>query len=87
MSWAVVSRAQMAVFLLKTEHGAQYVPSLCAGVFEDVPCTGPFTDWIEALHTEGITAGCQASPLLYCPGSEVRRGQMAAFLAKTFHLQ
>jgi len=82
-----VSRAQMAVFLLKTEHGAAFVPSPCAGAFEDVPCPGPFTDWIEALRAEEITAGCQASPLLYCPGSGVTRGQMAVFLVKTFHLQ
>ena len=82
-----VTRAQMAVFLLKAEHGATFVPPPCAGVFGDVPCPGPFTDWIEALDGEGVTAGCQASPRLYCPDSGVTREQMAVFLVKAFHLQ
>jgi hypothetical protein len=34
-----------------------------------------------------VTGGCQASPLLYCPGNTVTRGQMAVFLTKTFSLQ
>ena len=81
-----VTRQQMAVFLLKTEHGSSYVPPTCTGVFEDVTCPGPFADWIEQLHAEGITGGCQTSPLLYCPTSPVNRGQMAVFLVKTFSL-
>ena len=83
---APVTRQQMAVFLLKTEHGSSYVPPACAGVFQDVPCPGPFTDWIEQLYAEAITGGCQVSPLLYCPTSPVNRGQMATFLSKTFTL-
>jgi hypothetical protein len=76
----------MAVFLLKTEHGSSYVPPACVGVFQDVPCPGTFTDWVEQLYTEGVTGGCQVSPLLYCPTSAVNRGQMATFLSKTFPL-
>ena len=34
---APASRAQMAVLLLKVEHGPAYVPPPCAGVFPDVP--------------------------------------------------
>ena len=56
------------------------------GRFGDVPCPGPLTDWIEQLYVEGVTGGCQASPLLYCPGNPVLRGQMAAFLTKAFGL-
>ena len=82
-----VRRDQMAAFLLRTEHGAAYTPPTCTGVFEDTPCPGPFTDWIEQLHAEQITGGCQTSPLLYCPGSSNTRGQMATFLVKTFQLQ
>jgi hypothetical protein len=78
-----VRRDQMAVFLLKAEHGASYVPPACAGVFDDVPCPGPFTDWIEQLHSEGTTGGCGGSD--YCPTSPVRRDQMAVFLLKTKH--
>jgi uncharacterized repeat protein (TIGR03803 family) len=81
-----VIRQQMAVFLLKTEHGSGYVPPVCTGLFGDVPCPGTFTSWVEQLYNENITGGCQTGPLLYCPGSSVTRGQMAVFLVKTFNL-
>ncbi|MFY9550991.1 MAG: S8 family serine peptidase, partial [Thermoanaerobaculia bacterium] len=35
---ASVTRAQMAVFLLKAEHGSAYTPPVCTGVFADVAC-------------------------------------------------
>jgi CSLREA domain-containing protein len=78
-----VTRAQMAVFLLKGEHGASYVPPACTGVFDDVPCPSTFADWIEQLSAEGITAGCGEGN--YCPNDPVRRDQMAAFLLRTEH--
>jgi S-layer homology domain len=83
-----VTRAQMAVFLEKTLRGAPYVPPACTGtVFGDVPCTGGIFDpWIEKLYADGVTGGCQASPLLYCPDNPNTRGQMAVFLTKTFSL-
>ena len=81
-----VTRAQMAVFLLKAEHGSVYAPPACAGIFGDVACPSPFADWIEQLYAEQVTGGCQASPLLYCPGNPNTRGQMAVFLVKTFGL-
>jgi parallel beta-helix repeat protein len=73
-------RQQMAVFLLKAEHGGCYAPPPCTGVFADVPCPSPFADWIEELAAEGISAGCGGGD--YCPQAPVRRDQMAAFLLK-----
>ncbi len=81
-----VTRAQMAVFLLKTKEGSSYVPPPAAGIFGDVPQGDLFAPWIEELANRGITGGCQASPLLYCPASPNTRGQMAVFLVKTFGL-
>ncbi len=83
-----VTRAQMAVFLLKALEGSAYDPPDCAGVFDDVPCTpgSGFPDWIEELFARNITGGCQAAPPLYCPDSPNNRGQMAVFLVKTFEL-
>jgi hypothetical protein len=80
-----VTRAQMAVFLLKGEHGGAYAPPACSGtMFADVPCpTGGFVDWINQLATEGITGGCGNGN--YCPGNSVTRGQMAVFLLKGEH--
>ena len=81
-----VTRAQMAVFLLKTKHGFSYVPPACTSIFGDVACPGQFADWIEELYVEGVTGGCSVSPLLYCPSNSNTRGQMAVFLVKTFNL-
>ena len=80
-----VTRAQMAVFLLKAEHGAIFDPPDCAGIFPDVPCTPGmgFSDWIEQLAAEGITGGCGGGN--YCPNDPVTRQQMAVFLLKTKH--
>jgi uncharacterized repeat protein (TIGR03803 family) len=79
-----VTRAQMAVFLLKAEHGAGYAPPACTGVFTDVTCPSLFANWIEQLAAEGITGGCGGGN--YCPNNPNTRGQMAVFLTKTFHL-
>jgi uncharacterized repeat protein (TIGR03803 family) len=82
-----VTRAQMAVFLLKAEHTSNYTPPTCTppGIFGDVSCPGGFAvDWIERLVSEGITAGCGGGN--YCPNSPNTRGQMAVFLVKTFGL-
>jgi hypothetical protein len=79
-----VTRAQMAVFLLKTKEGSSYVPPPAAGIFGDVPQGDSFAPWIEEIANRGITAGCQAAPPLYCPASPNTRGQMAVFLVKTF---
>jgi hypothetical protein len=80
-----VRRDQMAVFLLKAEHGPAYVPPACHGAFADVPCPSPFANWIEQLSAEGITGGCGGGN--YCPQNPNTRGQMAVFLVKTFGLQ
>jgi hypothetical protein len=80
-----VLRQQMAVFLLKTEHGSSYMPPACTGVFLDVPCPSPFANWIERLAAENITGGCGGGN--YCPTASANRGQMATFVVKTFNLQ
>jgi cysteine-rich repeat protein len=77
-----VTRAQMAVFLLKAKLGSAHMPPPCTGtVFTDVPCTGgAFDPWIEELAGLGITGGCGGG--LYCPDGTVTRQQMAVFLLK-----
>jgi hypothetical protein len=77
-----VTRAQMAVFLLKAKFGSAHVPPPCTGtVFTDVPCTGgPFDPWIEELAGLQITGGCGGGN--YCPNNTVTRQQMAVFLLK-----
>ena len=82
-----VTRGQMAVFLLRAEHGSGYVPPTATGtVFADVQQNTTFADWIEQLYAEGITGGCLGgTPPSYCPTASVTRGQMAVFLLKIYH--
>ena len=81
---ATVTRAQMAIFLLKAKHGASYSPPAATGVFTDVPMSYWAASWIEQLASEGITGGCGAGT--YCPDADVTRAQMAVFLVKAFSL-
>jgi hypothetical protein len=80
-----VTRAQMAVFLLRTLGGPTFTPPPCTTpLFNDVPCSNALAPWINELARRGITGGCGGGN--YCPGSSVTRGQMAVFLSATFSL-
>jgi len=81
-----VTRADMALFLLKARYGSGYVPPPAVGIFADVPKLSSKAPWIEDLYNRGITAGCSSNPLMYCPNASNTRGQMAAFIDKTFQL-
>lgn len=82
---ATITRAQMAIFLLRGEHGSVYTPPAATGtVFGDVPL-GSFADaWIEQLAAEGVTSGCGGGN--YCPDANVTRAEMAVFLVRAFNL-
>jgi len=87
-----VTRAEIAVFLLRAKHGAGWQRPACTGVFADVQCSatpnppGKYwaADWIEALYHEGITGGCASNPPRYCPNNPVTRAEMAVFTCATF---
>lgn len=81
-----VTRAQMAVFLLKSKYGNAYLPpAVGAGTgFSDVQTSYWAAAWIKQLAAEGITGGCGTGT--YCPESPVTRAQMAVFLVRTFNL-
>ena len=57
-----------------------------APVFNDVPSTDPYFDYISLMSSYGITAGCQASPPLYCPSTPVTRAEMAVFVVRGLDL-
>lgn len=75
-----VTRAQMAGYFLRSEHGGDYSPPPATGIFNDVSISSPDAPWIEQLFHEGVTAGCGGGG--YCPNSVVNRAQMATFLLK-----
>ena len=79
-----VTRAQMAVFLLRSKYGSAYQPPPASGIFPDVSLNNFAAAWIEQLAAEGITSGCGNGN--YCPSDSVTRAQMAVFLVRTFGL-
>ena len=83
---APVTRAQMAVFLLRAKYGADYTPPAVGTTtgFSDVPPNHWAAAWIKQLVAEGITSGCGVGN--YCSETPVNRAQMAVFLVKTFNL-
>ncbi|HEY7113692.1 MAG TPA: IPT/TIG domain-containing protein [Thermoanaerobaculia bacterium] len=78
----LVTRDQMAVFILRGEHGGSYNPPAAIGtVFSDVTVSTPFAKWMERFAAEGISTGCAGgSPPPYCPSANVTRDAMAKFL-------
>jgi hypothetical protein len=48
--------------------------------FTDVAPSLQYFDYITLMYANGITAGCNTSPLMYCPNSPVTRAQMAVFV-------
>lgn len=82
-----LTRAEMAVLLLRAKHGSGYSPPQATGIFTDVPTDYWAAAWIEELKLEGITTGCSDNPLRFCPDESVTRAQMAAFLVRTFGLE
>jgi hypothetical protein len=81
-----VTRAEMAVFLLRAKHGSSYAPPAVGAStgFGDVPLNYWAAAFIKQLVTEGITSGCAADG--YCPENSVTRAEMAVFLVRAFSL-
>ncbi len=78
-----VTRAAMAVFVLRAKHGASYVPPAATHTFSDMPVAGKewMEPWVDQLYAEGITSGCGAGPI-FCPENPVTRAAMAVFLLR-----
>jgi 5'-nucleotidase len=82
----VVTRAQMAIFLLRAKHGATYSPPAVGATtgFGDVPLDATYAAWVKQLAVEGVTAGCGNGN--FCPLDPVNRAQMSIFLVRAFGL-
>jgi hypothetical protein len=78
-----VTRAQMALFVLRSKEGPTYLPPPAVGMFTDVPVGDPFARWIEELARRQIASGCSVSPPRFCPNDPTTRAQMAPLLLVT----
>ena len=83
--WDSLSRAHMAVWLVRVVDGSDPAP-VTATRFVDVAGTHPQAAFIERFAALGITEGCETDPLSYCPDEHVPRAQMASFLVRAFKL-
>ena len=85
---APVTRASMAVFILRALEGSSYTPPATVHNFSDMPVTGKewMEPWVDEFYARGITTGCGAAPLIYCPEDSVTRGSMAVFIDRAYSL-
>jgi Tol biopolymer transport system component/plastocyanin len=77
----LVTRAQMASFLVRALGLSGTPPD----AFVDDETSSHEAD-INRLAAAGITSGCNAAQHLYCPNANVRRDEMASFLARALEL-
>jgi hypothetical protein len=80
---AQVTRADMAGFILRAVHGADFVPEPYAGAFGDVHAGDYNADYIQSFYDEGFTAGCGGGN--FCPDAIHTRAQTAVFILKGTH--
>ena len=81
-----LTRETIPDLLLKTEHGSDYVPPTCTGIFKDVKCPGPHADAIEQVYNEGVVEACSTNPRSYCPKRRANRGSVAEYEVKAYRL-
>ena len=78
----IVTRRSMAGYIERAVHGALTPPPVYTGQFDDVLLGSFNSDYIQGLLNDGITAGCNVQPPLYCPDVPVTRAQMSVFVWK-----
>jgi hypothetical protein len=75
-----ITRAQMAVFLVRSVIGSDNFTYTLTPYFTDVPATAFGFPWIQKLRDLNITEGCATN--LFCPDDPVTRAQMAVFVIR-----
>jgi hypothetical protein len=77
---ASITRAQMAIFIVRSIFGGDDFTAPTTPYFSDVAPTDFGFAWIQEMAALGITNGCAAG--LYCPTASVTRQQMAVFIIR-----
>jgi hypothetical protein len=76
----IMNRGQAAAFMLRGNFGSSYVPPGPTHIFQDDWTRGPWAEpWAEAMMNNGLSAGCRANPLKYCPWDQIPREQAVIF--------
>ncbi|MGD8457423.1 MAG: M4 family metallopeptidase [Anaerolineales bacterium] len=85
----IMNRAMSAVFMLRGHLGVGYTPP--AEPWDTFADDWSLSDiswaekWAEGMWEEGLTAGCQTDPLMYCPRRELPRVEAAVFGLRMMH--
>jgi hypothetical protein len=79
-----LTRAESAVFMLRGMEGVTYTPPTDPSgyVFTDdwsSPTISWGRPWAEGMWDESLTAGCSASPLMFCPARQLTRAEASVF--------
>ncbi len=78
-----LTRAEMAVFIVRGVHGAGYVPpEPTHQIFADVPISAWYAKWVHQLWEDGYTAGCDTNPLIFCPNQAHTRAEATVFFLR-----
>jgi hypothetical protein len=77
----ILDRAQSAVFMLRGQFGSGYTPPPAPwDTFADNWSGFEWAEpWAEGMWQAGLTAGCQPSPLMYCPATQLPRVEASVF--------
>ena len=75
-----VSRDQIAVFLDRAMGWPPANP--VQGIMADMAIDYWATPFAETLYFHGVTAGCGASPLRYCPGSLLTKAEIVTMIVR-----
>ena len=82
----VVTRADMAIMMIAAFPHLQPVEEP-QNLFQDATELDPtVVRAIEGMYDSGVTRGCSATPLNYCPNQPVTRAQMASFFVRAINL-
>jgi hypothetical protein len=75
-----VTRDETAAFIIRARFASIpfYYPT--TPYFTDVPPSDPFFSYVQEMYYLGISNGCSATPLMYCPAEILTRGEMAKFI-------
>jgi hypothetical protein len=75
-----VTRAQMAILMVRSVMGGDNYTYAGTPYFTDVPASAFAFKWIQKLKELNVSAGCGSNN--YCPDAMVTRGQMAVFMTR-----
>jgi len=78
-----ITRAEMAVFVERSLHRADFDPPDPVGVFADVSLENWQAGWVEAAHNAGIILACETEPgLRFCPNAPPDRAMGASMMVQ-----